>query len=87
MRILFVCATPGEAVFSDAGQGITIGEAYRMQHSTHAIDVLVTGVGMVATAYHLGRTLLQNHYDFAINIGICGAFDHTLIGKTVNVKQ
>lgn len=41
--------------------------------NTH-LHVLVTGVGMVNTAYSMGTTNLNN-YDLIINTGICGAFN------------
>ena len=87
MRILIVCATPGEAVFSGADPGVSTGVAFKLPHPTHTIDVLITGVGMVATTYHLGRRLMQEQYDLAINIGICGAFSRHLVGKTVIINQ
>jgi futalosine hydrolase len=37
------------------------------------LSVLITGVGMVNTAYWMGR-LSENYYDFVINAGICGSF-------------
>lgn len=43
------------------------------------IDILFTGVGMVATTYWLTKALIQSKYDFAINAGIAGSFN-SLIG-------
>ena len=56
--------------------------------NNHRIDVLVTGVGMVQTAYSMGKWLSQkNRYDLAINMGIAGGFNAThKIGDVVNVK-
>jgi futalosine hydrolase len=52
---------------------------------SHKIDVLITGVGMHATAYNLGK-FLSNKYDFAINAGIAGSFNRNLeLGTVVNV--
>lgn len=51
-------------------------------------DSLVTGVGMVATAFELGKKLQASHYDLLINIGIGGCFDRTLsIGQVVQVTS
>ena len=51
------------------------------------INFLITGVGMVATAYYLGQNL-SNGYDLALNIGICGSFNRNLeIGAVVNVYE
>jgi len=53
-----------------------------------SIDVLITGVGMVFTAYWLGKTLSNNTYDLALNFGIAGSFDSNIeIGSVVNITQ
>lgn len=36
------------------------------------VDYLITGVGMVATAYQLGKHLAAHTYDLIINVGIAG---------------
>ncbi len=56
-------------------------------YKNHQIDFLVTGVGMVATAYHTAKALFTK-YDFAINAGICGSFNKNLeIGAVVNIYE
>ncbi|MFN7012725.1 MAG: futalosine hydrolase [Bacteroidia bacterium] len=51
----------------------------------HKIDLLITGVGIHATAYCLGK-FLSKKYDFAINAGIAGSFNRNLeLGTVVNV--
>lgn len=51
------------------------------------LSVLITGVGMVNTAYYLGR-YSHNLYDYIINAGICGAFNRSIkIGEVVNVVE
>ena len=67
MRLLVVAATPGECA---AAAGLA--------RPGHHLEVLVTGVGMVATAARVSRALAQSHYDLAVNIGVCGAFDRAL---------
>lgn len=58
------------------------------QHPVQDLDVLITGVGGVATGYHLGRKLLQKSYDRIINVGVAGAFDRTLqLGQIVEITQ
>jgi futalosine hydrolase len=47
------------------------------------IDLLVTGVGMVATAAWCAHTLARHSYDLAINLGVCGSFDPALPPGTV----
>ena len=39
------------------------------------MDLLVTGVGMVATAAWCSRVLARTKYDVALNVGVCGSFD------------
>lgn len=52
-----------------------------------AINFLITGLGMVATAFYLGK-YLSDEYDLVINAGICGSFNHNLeIGSVVNVYE
>jgi len=52
-------------------------------HGGHEIHVLITGVGMVATAVRCSRTLTRTTYDMALNVGVCGSFDSTLQPGTV----
>jgi len=53
---------------------------------TQDLRILITGVGMVATAFSLGRHLAVNQYDLAINLGIAGSFDRSLdLGEVVEV--
>lgn len=52
------------------------------------IDVLVTGVGMVETAFALGEKLATKQYDLLLNVGIAGSFSSDLlIGDVVEVVQ
>ena len=56
------------------------------EHPRHSIDVLATGVGMVATAAWCGRILGAGRYDLALNLGVCGSFDPALgLGTSVHV--
>ena len=38
-------------------------------------DYLVTGVGMIATAFSMGQYLSDKRYDLLINVGIAGTFN------------
>lgn len=78
MKILIVSATSLEIrpLIQTLGQGERINEkrvSYR--YKGHHIDVLTTGVGMVATSFWLGKTLTENRYQLLINTGIAGAFN------------
>jgi futalosine hydrolase len=60
----------------------------RYQYMELVVDVLITGVGMVATAYWTGKVLANYRYDAAINAGICGSFNRDLsLGEVVNVQS
>ncbi len=51
------------------------------------IDILVTGVGMSATAFYCGKWISDSH-ELALNVGICGSFNSNLeIGAVVNVYE
>ncbi|HEX8517349.1 MAG TPA: futalosine hydrolase [Bacteroidia bacterium] len=51
------------------------------------IDFLVTGVGMVATAYFTAKAV-NDSYDLAINAGICGSFNKNFeLGSVVNIVE
>jgi futalosine hydrolase len=75
MRILVVAATPQEIPSLHSGP-----------RSAHHVDVLVTGVGMVATAARCAQAMTRTRYDLAFNFGVCGAFDRGLaLGAVVHV--
>ena len=51
-------------------------------------DVLITGVGMVATAFALGQQFEKKKYGLAINLGIAGSFDLEInLGEVVEVEE
>lgn len=77
MDLLFVTATAAEAV--GAGllaetKGVNSGDLIHLDIPGYEADLLVTGVGLTATAYQLGRLLTGPHYRLAVNLGIAGAF-------------
>jgi futalosine hydrolase len=75
MHILAVAATEAEIPRLMAGR-----------HGSHHLDVLVTGIGMVAAAAHTARALTARHYDVAFNFGVCGSFDSAMaLGTVVHV--
>jgi futalosine hydrolase len=81
MRILVVAATalevePIVAALQPAGAADRLTTSYT--HSGHDVDLLLTGVGMVATAVWCSRALLRSRYDMALNVGVCGSFDRSL---------
>ena len=51
-------------------------------------DVLITGVGVPSTIYHLQKRIHQMDYDFIIQAGIAGSFTNEIEpGKVLLVKQ
>jgi futalosine hydrolase len=88
MKILVVAATHGEAsaLTHRLGGGGIAQRLAAHRHAGHDLDILVTGVGMVATAAWCSRALTANRYDMALNFGVCGAFDPALaLGTVVHV--
>jgi futalosine hydrolase len=86
MRILIVAATSLEVapLLRTLHGRCTAGERLEtFECAGHDVDVLTTGVGMVATASWCARTLSLGRYDLALNLGVCGAFDNRLTPGTV----
>ena len=87
MRILIAAATDLEVaqivehMDSTPAGGDTCVDTYTL--GPHEIDVLITGVGMVATAAWCSRVLTQTSYDLALNLGVCGSFDSFIEPGTV----
>ena len=52
--------------------------AQALSASRHSIEILKTGVGMVATAAWCSRALARSSYDLALDVGVCGSFDAAL---------
>ena len=97
MRILIVAATAPEieqltsdlrfADF-DCDQCANIAPELKTAYNGHEISILVTGAGMVATAFAMGKHLAQNQYDLAINLGIAGSFDKSIVlGDVVEITE
>ncbi len=56
--------------------------------SANPPDILITGVGVPATLYHLNKKLGSKKYDLVIQAGIAGAFKQALaLGAVTVVKQ
>jgi len=72
MRVLLVAATTLEA--AEIMEKVLLPETIFRHH----IEVLITGIGMVNTAYQLAKKLNSEKYDLAINIGIAGSYDQNL---------
>ena len=76
MKPLVVVATEGEIAPS-------LDLLTRLQ-----IPYLITGVGMTATAYQLGKKVTQSRPDYILNIGIAGSFSKDIaLGSVVNIVK
>jgi futalosine hydrolase len=52
-----------------------------------SIQILITGIGMVNTAFMMGR-YMNSLCDLVINVGVCGTFDRGLeLGQLVHVTK
>jgi futalosine hydrolase len=51
-------------------------------------DILITGIGIPATIFHLTKKLFEKKYDLAIQAGIAGSFNHLFkLSEVVAVKE
>ncbi|MCC7465620.1 MAG: futalosine hydrolase [Saprospiraceae bacterium] len=90
MHLLIVAATPFEIAplktWIDAQFQQKTDSVY--QNGSLTVQLLVTGVGVTATAFHLGWLLSREKPDWVINAGIAGAFSPNLpLGTVVQVVQ
>ncbi|MEO8794855.1 MAG: futalosine hydrolase [Daejeonella sp.] len=85
MKILLVAATLAEIQPLLDNIGLKNSDV-SAEVNLHEIHFVITGVGMVATAFSLGRFLAANSFELAINLGIAGSFDRDLnLGEVVNI--
>lgn len=81
MKILLVAATRAEIALLFNHFGLPEQDFVK----TKDFDVLITGVGMTATAYALGKHL-SDRYKLILNLGIAGTFNHEIpLSTIVNV--
>ena len=89
MRVLVVAATQAEISPFVSGLGVAsvVGPRVRSYQGVgHDIDVLISGVGMVATSTWCSRVLSTNRFDVALNLGVCGSFKPEIFpGSVVHV--
>ena len=77
MRILLVAATRQEVtpIVSGLRNPVAHNRVLSGSVGPHKVDILLTGVGMVATAVWCTRALAIGGYDIALNLGVCGSFN------------
>jgi futalosine hydrolase len=80
MNILIAAATAKEiAPFLDH---------YRNSNNMQPVDVLITGIGLTATAYHLTKQINLKRPDLVLQAGVAGCFNKQFpFGTVVAVKQ
>ncbi|SKB75776.1 futalosine hydrolase [Daejeonella lutea] len=87
MKLLLVAATLPEIQPFLSAYSIE-GSSEEHYIGLHSVKVLVTGAGMVPTAYSLGRHFAKSSCDLAINAGIAGSFDFDIeLGEVCLVKE
>jgi futalosine hydrolase len=93
MRILIVAATQPEVEPLMEALGMYRDEdelnLFNTRHASIAnCSVLITGAGMVPTAFALARHLPHNVYNLVINLGIAGSFDSGIaLGELVEITE
>lgn len=91
MRTLIVAATAAEVAPLSAAAGIDAASTERSRSGRvagHEVDLLITGVGMVATAIWCATALSARDYALALNLGLCGTFDRAVaLGTVVHVTS
>ena len=83
MKTLVVAATRAEVTGLCENFGLAEGNFIQNTH----FDLLITGVGMTATAFALGQHL-SAVYRLVINLGIAGCYDRSIeLGTLVNIVK
>jgi futalosine hydrolase len=83
MRVLLVAATEAEITPT-----LTALRSRTESNGIFSIGVCITGVGMLATAYELTKTLANGNWDYVLGAGIAGAFSQAMqLGECVVVES
>ncbi|MEO6903241.1 MAG: futalosine hydrolase [Bacteroidia bacterium] len=90
MKILIVAATKYEidpTILQCENTNYLMPNLIECKYKNTHLFFLITGVGMVATAYYTGK-IVDDTFDAAFNVGICGSFNqHLELGTVVNVYE
>jgi futalosine hydrolase len=80
VRVLVVAATRPEVapLVSHIDNPVSHHRVLSGSLGPHKVDVLLTGVGMVATAVWCTRALAIGGYDVAVNLGVCGSYSEAV---------
>ncbi|MFD2582615.1 futalosine hydrolase [Pedobacter vanadiisoli] len=83
MKTLVVAATKAELTFFYQHFNLPDGDFVESKN----FDLLISGVGMVATAFALGK-YLSPKYSLVLNLGIAGSFDRSIpLGTVLNITD
>ena len=90
MDMLLIAATEAEIAPSIEYMSLAWRRAgdhtFSREHKN--VSVCVSGVGMMASAYHITKAITGKHFDMAIQAGIGGAFDRSIrLGETVFITS
>ena len=63
-------------------------ELVRTVHLNNNIDILISGIGLTASTYHLSKQIALKKYDLVLQAGVAGSFDlRSPLGAVVAVNQ
>jgi futalosine hydrolase len=80
MNILLIAATAKEIE--------PFLQHYRNSKKLTDVDILITGIGLTSTTYHLAKQLQLKQPELVIQAGVAGCFDEQLpLGSVVIIKQ
>lgn len=88
MKLLLVAATRAEVEPFLKHYSFGTEAPFKKAIGNYQLNVLITGVGMVATAFSMAKAFSEQNYDLAINAGIAGSFRPSLKpGEICNVTE
>ncbi len=91
MKILIVSATLFEVkmlIERDEPEEVIPNRFYHFTKGPLQVDLLTTGIGMLPAAFHLGKLIHDKPWDFAVNVGICGAYSPEIpLGSVLHVVE
>jgi len=90
MKILIVSATEKEifSLIKEIKADKKGDFIFSSKYKNLEIDIVITGVGMAATAYFMGKQLAKKQYDFCLNLGIAGCFNNKIkLGEVFNITE
>ena len=90
-KILIVAATEFEIapLIFHLNENWTFKKERTFTNLNFEIQVLITGVGIMATTFHLTQELAKTQYDYALQAGIGGVYpcDEVNLGEVVRISE